>query len=104
MHNYRAPPTIPPSYTRFCAVVWECGEGQTDRHTDGHDQYTSHLGYASREVVQLPLQQQVVKVDTQTLTQGRIAAAGTVQSYSPGCVNVQPIYRKPKNGCHGNVP
>jgi len=22
------------------AVVWECGEGQTDRQTDGRDQYT----------------------------------------------------------------
>jgi len=30
-------PTIPPTYIRVCAVVWECGEGQTDRHTDGHD-------------------------------------------------------------------
>jgi len=27
----------------------------------------------------------------------------TVQSYSPGSANVHPIYRKPKNGCHGNV-
>jgi len=23
-------PTIPPSYIRVPAVVWECGEGQTD--------------------------------------------------------------------------
>jgi len=33
------------------AVVWECGKGQkdsqTNRHTDGHDQYTFCLGYAS---------------------------------------------------------
>jgi len=29
-----APPTIPPSYIRVCAVLWECGKGQTDRHTD----------------------------------------------------------------------
>jgi len=28
-----APPTIRPSYIRVCAVVWECGEEQTDRHT-----------------------------------------------------------------------
>jgi len=27
-------PTIPPTYIQVCAVVWECGEGQTDRHTD----------------------------------------------------------------------
>jgi len=34
VHNYRAPPSIPPSYIRVRAAVWECGEGQTDRHTD----------------------------------------------------------------------
>jgi len=28
-----APPTIPPTYIRLCAVVWECGEGQTDTQT-----------------------------------------------------------------------
>jgi len=27
-------PTILSSYIRVRAVVWECGEGQTDRHTD----------------------------------------------------------------------
>jgi len=27
----------------------------------------------------------------------------TVWSYSPGGINVQPTYRKPKNGCHVNV-
>jgi len=27
----------------------------------------------------------------------------TVQTYSPGGANVHPIYRKPKNSCHGNV-
>jgi len=27
-------PTIPPSYIRVRAVVWECGEGQRHRHTD----------------------------------------------------------------------
>ena len=36
-----APPTIPPSYIRVHAVVWECGEG----HTDGRDQYTFHVVY-----------------------------------------------------------
>jgi len=30
----RGTPTIPPSYIRVRAVVWACGEGQTDRHTD----------------------------------------------------------------------
>ena len=30
MHNYKEPPTIPPTYTRVRAVVWECGERQTD--------------------------------------------------------------------------
>jgi len=33
VHTYRAPPTIPPSYIRVHAVVWECGERQTDRCT-----------------------------------------------------------------------
>jgi len=33
VHNYRTPHTIPPSYIRVPAVVWECGEGQTDKHT-----------------------------------------------------------------------
>jgi len=28
-----ATPTIPQSYTRVCAVVWECSTGQTHRHT-----------------------------------------------------------------------
>ena len=51
VHNQRAPRTIPPSYIRVHAVVWECGEGQTDRQTDTHrrpwfsDQYTFRLGY-----------------------------------------------------------
>jgi len=36
--------------------VWECGEGQIDTHTeterqtDGRDQYTFRLGYASRKM------------------------------------------------------
>jgi len=33
VHNYRAPPTIPPCYIRVRAVVWECGEGHTHRQT-----------------------------------------------------------------------
>ena len=39
-----------PSYIRVHAVVLECGNGQTDRHTDGRDHYTFLLGYALREV------------------------------------------------------
>jgi len=42
--------TIAPSYIRVRAVAWECDEGQTDRHTDGRDQYTFRLDYASREM------------------------------------------------------
>ena len=42
------------SYIRVRAVVWECGEEQTqratDRHTDARDHYTFRLGYASREM------------------------------------------------------
>jgi len=36
-------PTILPSYIRVRAVVWECGQEQTERHTDGRGQYTFHL-------------------------------------------------------------
>ena len=36
VHNYRAPPTISPSYIRVHAVVWECGDGQPDTHTQAH--------------------------------------------------------------------
>jgi len=50
VHNKKAYSTILLSYIRVRAVVWECGEGQTDRHTDGCDQYTFHFGYASREM------------------------------------------------------
>ena len=44
-----------PAYIWVCAVVWECGEGQIDRHTDtvhtdGHGHYTFRFGYASREM------------------------------------------------------
>ena len=45
-----APPTILLSCIRVRAVVWECGEGQTHRHTDGRSQYTFHLGQASGEM------------------------------------------------------
>ena len=33
VHNQRALPTIPSTYTRVCAVMWECGKGQTNTHT-----------------------------------------------------------------------
>ena len=37
----RGHPTILPSYIRVRAVVWECGEGQTDTQTHRHtDRYT----------------------------------------------------------------
>jgi len=39
-------PTVPTSYIQVSAVVWECGEGQTDTH----DQYTFHVVYDSREM------------------------------------------------------
>jgi len=39
VHNYRA--SLPfPSYIQVHAVVWECGEGQTDTHSSQRDQYT----------------------------------------------------------------
>ena len=53
VHNQRAPSTIP-SYIQIRAVLWECGEGQTDRYThgytDGHDHYTLCIFYDSHEM------------------------------------------------------
>jgi len=43
-------PTIPPSYTRVRAVESEFGEGGTDKHTDGRDQYAFRLGHTSSEM------------------------------------------------------
>ena len=34
-------PIIPPTYIRIRAVVWECGEGQTDRQTRRQDTQTA---------------------------------------------------------------
>jgi len=42
-------PTTPPSDIWARAVVWECGQGQTDRHTDGCGDYIFCIGYASSE-------------------------------------------------------
>jgi len=36
----RAPSAIPTSYIRARAAVWECGRGQTHRHTDARFHYT----------------------------------------------------------------
>ena len=47
-------PTIPPSYIWVHAVVWECDDEQTDRHTHTHtdvcDQYIFCVICDSREV------------------------------------------------------
>ena len=49
--------TVPLTYIRVRAVVWECSEGQTRRQTDTQTQthsrpwqYTFRLGYASRKL------------------------------------------------------
>jgi len=43
-----------PSYIRVCAVVWACGGGQTDTHTDKHTDARDHntflVVYDSREM------------------------------------------------------
>jgi len=39
-----------PTYIRVRAVVWQCGEEQTYRHTDSRDQYTFRYGYDSCEM------------------------------------------------------
>jgi len=38
--------TPTPTYIQVRAVVWECAERGTDRHTDCRDHYTFRLGYA----------------------------------------------------------
>ena len=43
VHSYSESPTIPPCYIRVRVVIWECGEGQTNRHTDARDHYTVHF-------------------------------------------------------------
>jgi len=45
-----AVPTTPPSYIRVGAVVWMCGRGHTDRHTDAGDNNTFRVVYDSREM------------------------------------------------------
>jgi len=46
IHPNRAPPTIPPTYIWVRTVVWECGEGQTDRHT-GTQTTVTNIHFAS---------------------------------------------------------
>jgi len=56
VHNYTAPPTIPPSYIRVRAVVWECGEGQTDTQvgvTNIH--FTSAMPHVKCSELKLPV-------------------------------------------------
>ena len=44
---------FPPSYIRVHAVAWKCGDGQSQRHTDGPGQCTFRLRYSSRETKQV---------------------------------------------------
>ena len=43
-------PSIPPSYIRVRAVVWVCGHGHTDRHTNVADHNTFHVDYNSHKM------------------------------------------------------
>ena len=45
-----APTTIPPRYIRVPAVVWECGEGQTDTHRRPWPLYISRRLRLTRNV------------------------------------------------------
>ena len=50
VHRLQIRPIVPyhsPSYIRVRAVVWECGDGQAERHADARDQYTFRLGYVA---------------------------------------------------------
>ena len=42
VHNYGTSPTTSPSYIRVRAVVWACGRGQTETHTDTHTDARDH--------------------------------------------------------------
>ena len=50
VHNYGPSPTTPPSYIRVSAIVYACGRGRTDRHTDARDHNTFRVVYDSREM------------------------------------------------------
>ena len=50
LYNYGASPTTPASYIRVRTIVWACGRGQTDRHTDARDHNTFLVVYDSREM------------------------------------------------------
>jgi len=50
VHNYGASPTTSPSYIRIRAIMWACGRGQTDRHTDARDHNTFRVVYDAREM------------------------------------------------------
>jgi len=41
-------PTIAASYSRVRAVVWECGDGQTGKHTDRHTGARDHNTFRLR--------------------------------------------------------
>jgi len=40
-----ASPTTPPSYILVRAIVWACGRGQTDTHTDKHTDARDHNAF-----------------------------------------------------------
>jgi len=50
----------------------------------------------------------IITTGQRNLTQPKAASPlhtdGSSYSYSPGAANLHRIYRKPKNGCYGNVP
>jgi len=67
-------PTIPPSYIRVRAIVWACGRGQTDRHTqrDERDHNTFRVVYDSREMYPMIFSLELLQCfDTVGWTSGR---------------------------------
>ena len=48
VHNYGASPTTLPSYILVRVIVWACGRGQTDRHTDVRDHWPQYISRGLR--------------------------------------------------------
>ena len=98
MHHNGAPPTIPPSYMRVRAVVWECGEGQT--HTERQTHRRAWPIYISRArcivIATKPVHRSQIRPildnygGTPTIPKSYIRVRGVVCAYGRGQTDGQP--------------